>query len=256
MAGGSRDEPLHVDCATVDPVVQQTLADLAENVGRDYAGPRTIILDRIAELPLGEQSRLVERIVSSRSRKHAAPRFVATICKPLIGAPTFHQLATELRQAFDVTLTVPPLRRRRPDIAALGSHFLRGVNPSLALDTRALRALEEYPFPGNVRELRNLMTRLAIMTRPSPGEPGASETIAAADVRNQLAGLYRAAGIDSVIWKLTRERARRQMALFALSAADDDRGKATANLGIAPPAPIRMAATATPKSRRPRSRGP
>jgi len=59
---------------------------------------------------------------------------------------------------------VPPLRERRADIGLLAPGFLRlGRVPRLSFTPGALRAFGNYPFPGNVRELHNLVTRLAIM---------------------------------------------------------------------------------------------
>lgn len=66
-----------------------------------------------------------------------------------------------------VTLTIPPLRERREDIRPLAEHFVakyRGINPAVAGITPAgLERLESYPFPGNVRELENVIERAMIL---------------------------------------------------------------------------------------------
>ena len=72
-----------------------------------------------------------------------------------------------------VTLSVPPLRDRAGDVAALSAHFLETVCARnnlrrRRLSDRALARLQAYPFPGNVRELRNLIERLVILAPDDP----------------------------------------------------------------------------------------
>jgi DNA-binding NtrC family response regulator len=66
-------------------------------------------------------------------------------------------------------LRVPPLRERPEDVPMLASHFLRQTceandRPGKSLSDGALRLLTSYQYPGNVRELRNLVERLVILT--------------------------------------------------------------------------------------------
>ena len=257
-AGGGSDEPLYIDCAAIDDANEPFLLILEQWPERRANAPGTIILDRIAELPAAAQSRLIARMRASDGGASGATRFIATAGRSLIGTGRWQEFLAELRGLFEVTLAIPPLRRRRKDIAALARHFLRGISSATSLDADAIRALQEYPFPGNVRELHNLVTRLAILRAPSAddaGEPG-REAITASDVRNQIALAYQAAGVDSIVWKLTRERVRREMARWALAAAGGDQYKAAAHLGVAPPAIIRLTAASAPKSRRLRDRSP
>jgi transcriptional regulator with GAF, ATPase, and Fis domain len=112
------------------------------------------------------------------------------------------------RELYDrlavLTLGVPPLRERRADIELLAAGFLRVVASRLSFTPEALSALGNYPFPGNVRELHNLVTRFAIMQRDE-----ATHLIQAADVRPELAG----PPITPSIWKSSPFRMRREMAL-------------------------------------------
>jgi two-component system response regulator PilR (NtrC family) len=67
-----------------------------------------------------------------------------------------------------IQVVVPPLRDRREDIPALAAHFLRKFSekhgkPMARIDGEAMRALLAYDFPGNVRELENLLERATIM---------------------------------------------------------------------------------------------
>jgi two-component system NtrC family response regulator len=62
-----------------------------------------------------------------------------------------------------VRLEIPPLRSRPEDVPLLARHFIQQFNPDLRLAPAALRLLEEYPWPGNIRELANVMRRAAVM---------------------------------------------------------------------------------------------
>ena len=66
-----------------------------------------------------------------------------------------------------VRLEIPPLQARSEDIASLAEHFVHQFNPELKLSTATRRLLENYPWPGNIRELANIMRRAAVLC---PGE--------------------------------------------------------------------------------------
>ena len=70
---------------------------------------------------------------------------------------------------------VPPLRERREDIAALASLFLKRFNEYYNMDKKlapdVLRCLQNYPWPGNIRELENTLEQMAVMT------PGSTITL-------------------------------------------------------------------------------
>lgn len=64
-----------------------------------------------------------------------------------------------------ITIQVPPLRDRLEDIVPIAEHFLRQQNPQLFLSDTAKEALCAYRWPGNIRELRNVITRVAVLAR-------------------------------------------------------------------------------------------
>ena len=64
-----------------------------------------------------------------------------------------------------ITIQVPPLRDRVDDIVPIATHFLRQHNPELFLSDTAQEALRGYRWPGNIRELRNVITRAAVLSR-------------------------------------------------------------------------------------------
>ena len=75
-----------------------------------------------------------------------------------------------------ITVTLPPLRERMDDVPALAQHFLNravriGIHRPCALSERAVRALQQYQWPGNIRELENVLTRALILCPEDTLEP-------------------------------------------------------------------------------------
>ena len=136
----------------------------------------TLFLDEVAELPLPMQVKLLRAIQEKAVRPIGAQREVSSDVRIL--SATHKELAAlvadggfrqDLYYRINVIeLTVPPLRERPGDIALLARRLvarageLVGV-PALALGDDALEALEGYPFPGNVRELENILERAATL---------------------------------------------------------------------------------------------
>jgi DNA-binding NtrC family response regulator len=84
-----------------------------------------------------------------------------------------------------VTVTLPPLRERREDLPALVAHFARRASDAvkhrpLALDAEAMALVESYPWPGNLRELANVIERATVLCH--------GETIGVADLPPELRG--------------------------------------------------------------------
>jgi two-component system, NtrC family, response regulator AtoC len=69
------------------------------------------------------------------------------------------------------SLFLPPLRERTSEIEALARAFLRARAPSARLSDAALRDLQRYEFPGNVRELKNMLERAAVLSGGGVVEP-------------------------------------------------------------------------------------
>jgi DNA-binding NtrC family response regulator len=122
---------------------------------------------------------------------------VAATNRDLIAACEKGDFRADLYDRLNVLpLALPPLRARRDDIPGLAKHFVEHVGrannrPGVSLAEEAIGALARHSFPGNVRELRNLIERLVIL---SP-----DDAITAADVQRALGmgvspgaqGLYR-----------------------------------------------------------------
>ncbi len=129
----------------------------------------TLFLDEVADLPLAMQVKLLRAIQEKRVRKVGSvaeePVDVRIICathrnlRECVDKGSFRQ---DLYYRLNVIeLRMPPLRERLEDIAPLVEAILRrlGGEHHPVLTSDALRALEQYPFPGNVRELENILER-------------------------------------------------------------------------------------------------
>ena len=142
----------------------------------DAAGG-TLFLDEIGELPLLLQVKLLQVIeektftrVGGNAPLTVDVRLVAATNRPLedmVREKTFREDLFFRLNVFPITL--PPLRERAGDIPRLVEHVLRRHGSSLEqLRPEAMRALEGYPFPGNVRELEHTLERALILAGDEP----------------------------------------------------------------------------------------
>ncbi|MGC8494065.1 MAG: sigma 54-interacting transcriptional regulator [Syntrophobacteraceae bacterium] len=135
----------------------------------------TIFLDEIGELSLNLQAKLLrflqekefERLGSTKTQK-VDVRVVAATNRDLAGAVAEGAFRTDLYYRLNVfPIRVPALRERKEDIADLLSHFLEKTSREYGRPVRigapALARFTKYDWPGNVREMENLVERLVIM---------------------------------------------------------------------------------------------
>jgi two-component system, NtrC family, response regulator PilR len=143
------------------------------------AGGGTLFLDEIGELSLGLQVKLL-RVLQERKVKAVGAAEEVEVDARVIAATNRDLEAEVARGAFRADLyyrlnvievSLPPLRHRREDIPLLAEHFLRkfGVEHGRAprMSAEAMRRLESYDFPGNVRELENLVERAVALSSSS-----------------------------------------------------------------------------------------
>jgi two-component system nitrogen regulation response regulator GlnG len=141
----------------------------------EEASGGTLVLDEIGELPLELQPKLLRVLESGRIRRVGGAgetsvpvRVVAMTLRNLKGEAQRGMFRTDLYYRLaGFELALPPLRRRRADIPLLVQHFLRELEPELGareIDPAALEALEAAEWPGNIRELRNVIRKAAILT--------------------------------------------------------------------------------------------
>lgn len=135
----------------------------------------TLFLDEISGLPLAAQSKLLRAIETHVFRPVGANRDRASAFRVVSATnERLDRLATEGRFRWDllhrlsgVVIDIPPLSERLDDIPLLIAHFIaanglgaRGVT----VDERGIRALQQYHWPGNIRELRHVLERSAALS--------------------------------------------------------------------------------------------
>jgi len=139
----------------------------------ELADKGTLLLDEIGEMPFGLQSKLLS-VIETRQIKRLGGSVVHCVDVRLIAAtnlePELAVKQNKLRQDLYFRLNVlrlelPPLRSRLEDIAPLCAHFLRQIAPSrkVSVSPNEIKRLQAYDFPGNIRELRNLIERSLIL---------------------------------------------------------------------------------------------
>jgi DNA-binding NtrC family response regulator len=145
----------------------------------EMADHGTIFLDEIGEMTLRMQGLLlrfletgeIQKVGAERMAKATDVRVMAATNKNLKDLISQGLFREDLFYRINVIhLIVPPLRERREDILPLAKHFLDQFNRSFGKDFRAIdpeaeRILLTYPWPGNIRELRNLFERIVLLNQ-------------------------------------------------------------------------------------------
>ncbi|MGQ0666956.1 MAG: sigma-54-dependent Fis family transcriptional regulator, partial [Nitrospiraceae bacterium] len=152
---------------------------IAQKIGRfELADGGTLFLDEVGDILLDVQSKLLrvlqeqefERLGSIRTTK-VNVRLVAATNRDLLGMVAEKQFRSDLYYRLNVfPVTIPPLRDRREDIPVLvryfAQKFARRMNKRIeTIPTEAMAALSRYPWPGNIRELENLIERAVILSK-------------------------------------------------------------------------------------------
>jgi DNA-binding NtrC family response regulator len=130
----------------------------------------TLFLDEVAELALPLQAKLLRvletgrfRAVGSATESRFEGRIVAATCADLGDRVASGRFRQDLFYRLNVlTIRVPALADRLEDIPALVAHFCRGQRRPLRFSAEALEKLAAVPWPGHVRQLRNLIDRVAV----------------------------------------------------------------------------------------------
>lgn len=138
----------------------------------------TVFFDEIGELPFQLQSKLLRFLqerefvrVGGNRPIHSSARVIAATNRDLTKLVQDNRFREDLYYRLKViTIDVPPLRQRKSDIPLLSSYFLKkiayreGSKPK-RLAPEAIKVLLDHDWPGNVRQLENLLTRAVVMTR-------------------------------------------------------------------------------------------
>jgi two-component system response regulator AtoC len=212
-----------------------TGADRRKNGLFELAGGGTLFLDEIGELPLSIQVKLL-RVLQDRKIQRLGGTVQIPVESRLLAA-TNKDLATEVKagrfredlyyRLNVVPVSLPPLRERSDDLPWLCGKLLAKLAPAMGrsipeLTPGALKRLAAYPFPGNVRELENLLERTLIfsegdsLTEDDLALPRAEAAPAgfAADRKGTLQELELKAIKDSLLrWEGNQTRAAEELGI-------------------------------------------
>jgi Nif-specific regulatory protein len=187
LASGRRDQPfIKVNCSAIpDTLFESELfgyergaftgASTARAGWFEQANRGTIFLDEIGELPLAMQAKLLRTLqegtlvrLGGKREQHVNVRLVAATNRDLARAVDAGHFRQDLYYRLNVIpIRLPSLRERVEDIRALVLHFVSRANQAhqrnVYLSTEALQRLEEHAWPGNIRELGNLIERVVLL---------------------------------------------------------------------------------------------
>ncbi len=205
----------------------------------ETANGGTLMLDEIGDLPLSLQAKLL-RFLQERVIERVGGRQEIQIDVRIVGA-THQDLSEQISNGrfredlyyrlAEIVVKIPPLRERVGDAVLLAHAFLRRFaaeqrRPTLSLAGDAIHAIETHSWPGNIRELQNLIKRASIM---ADGEQVTGDDL----------GLH--IGVNSVRdaplleLRRVREQAERLAVVTALARTDGNVAKAAEMLGVTRP---------------------
>ncbi len=199
----------------------------------ELADKSTIFLDEIGELQPQVQVKLLRVLDGAPYYRLGGHRKITVDVRVVAATNQDLDLAVKegrfrkdlFHRLSQFQLRVPPLRERPEDIAALARHFLSLKAADKVLTGDALAALQTHPWPGNIRELRNLIAKLAMATE--------NRQITGAEVVAELCGESAAATHTSGAVPLGNlENMEEQMIIRALEQTGGHRAQAAEQLGI------------------------
>ena len=188
LSSHRRDQPfIKVNCAAIpDTLFESELfgyergaftgAQTARAGWFEQADRGTIFLDEIGEMPLAMQTKLLRTLqegtlvrLGGKRELKVSVRVVAATNRDLAQDVVRGSFRRDLFYRLNVIpIRLPSLRERPRDIRALAIHFLSRINQAnqrnVSLSAEALDRLERHPWPGNIRELGNVMERLVLLT--------------------------------------------------------------------------------------------
>ncbi len=176
----------------------------AKHLGKfEQADGGTLFLDEIGDMPVAMQAKLLRVLEEGEVERVGGDKPIRVNVRVLVAT---HRNLEELvkqnafrrdlfHRVYVFPLILPPLRERPEDFPALVEHFARQVAAQngwkeKVFEEVAIGELRKYSWPGNIRELRNVVERLVLLA--------ASDTVTAADVRMVLPAAGAGAGDDGV----------------------------------------------------------
>jgi transcriptional regulator with PAS, ATPase and Fis domain len=215
-------------------------ADRQRKGAFEEADRGTLFLDEIGEMPLDLQAKLLRALEQGEVKRVGSSRPIQVSVR--VVSATHRDLAAQVRagrfredlfyRLHVVPVTIPPLRQRQGDVRALAQRFLDAAAPrglSLRWSEEALKKLEGYDWPGNVRQLRNVVLRALLFRGEGLVLPASAVTFE--DVRPAA----RAGGDDTTLYLpgLTLEDIEREAIRLSLRRHRGKRAAVVKELRIA-----------------------
>lgn len=257
LSGRPREAFVPLNCAAIPKELAESLlfghkkgsftGALTDQAGKfEQADRGTLFLDELGELPLGAQAKLLRVLqdgmlepIGARKPNKVNVRVVAATNQNLTRAIRQKTFREDLYYRLNVgEIYLPPLRERRGDIPKITLQVLDRINATLKkpkrLSQAALARLQGHSWPGNVRDLENVIERSArLASRDVIGDDDLliSEPIAAEDPLSALPEPAEGFSMEEFL-----SSARKQLILKAMEAARGNKSEAARMLGVSPQA--------------------
>ncbi|WP_096366302.1 sigma-54 interaction domain-containing protein [Thiohalobacter thiocyanaticus] len=205
----------------------------------EAANGGTLFIDEVGELPLPLQTKLLRVLESGQIRRIGGTDYIDVDVRiitatnrdlqRMVAAGEFRQDLYYRLSAFPVY--VPTLRERKDDIPQLAEHFLAGMEGAdrhLPLSAEVIEALLDHDYPGNVRELRNIIERAAILAADDMIRP---EHIVFEDTQTPIDTQVPSHRTDTLLSRRSG-RLSAQDVMSALDRANGHRARAAGLLGV------------------------
>ena len=228
-----------LSCAALTPesLEKRVVKFEKEPVARNRNSAGTLFFDEIAELDANWQRRLLHLIPDGNAVPESqwlAGRIISCTTRDMEAEVQNGGFRSELYYRLaGVSLQLPPLRRRREDIPVLVQHFLRKYamvfrRAEMTLSDGVIRLFMEYPWPGNIRQLENVIKRIVALENEELGvtDLKVSPTLARSTPVNLPSPSLKAAS------RTASRQAERQLILQALEKTHWNRKKAAEVLQI------------------------
>jgi len=199
----------------------------------------TLFIDEIGELPLTMQTKLLRTLESSSIRRIGGTKYIRTDVRVIAATNRDLKMMVETGEfredlyyrltAFPVTL--PSLREHKDDILILSENFLKHLSDGdrhLPLSPEVIEALLDYDYPGNVRELRNIIERAAILAIDDIMRPEHLMLEGPCRINDKISSIAKRP--DELV--VRRGRLTDDIVLEALNKSNGHRAKAAEMLGV------------------------